>query len=89
MRFNEVLGWIMDGLEIKGKAHGGSMKVMFGPLGSWRVHDDHRGSMSLKLKIIESFGHKMFISLKSKLCIWLKKTSLTKVFQFNVLIKET
>ena len=40
MRFNEVLVWVMNGLEIKNKAHGGSMKVM-------RVHEGHRGSMMI------------------------------------------
>ena len=31
--FNEVLVWLMDDLEIKDKAHGGSVKVIFGHKG--------------------------------------------------------
>ena len=56
MRFNEVLDRIMYSLKIKDKAHGGSM---LGHGGSWRVHDDHPGSMSFKVKIIESWSQKV------------------------------
>ena len=46
----------MNGLEIKNKAHGGSMKVMLGPWGPWRVHNDHPGSIG-HLGHIGHFSH--------------------------------
>ena len=43
MKFNEVLVWFMDGLEIKE----GSIKVMVFPSRSSWVHEAHGGSMRI------------------------------------------